>query len=247
MTEDKKILTVRTPSGLSGDMLLTGLVKLSGINHQTLNRLICDIGLYDLKECLTLKQTSVDNITGWQANILLPKQPEHRSFSDIKKIIDMSRLTVLGKKYAESAFTLLAEAEGKVHPVSVEEVTFHEVGALDSLLDICLTSALFDLIAPETFICSPIPVCDGTVRCAHGLLATPVPAVLELLKGVPVYGVDSVGETITPTAIALLKVFGAKFGTWPEMTVSQVERVYGRRRIPNLPNGASFTLGFRGY
>ncbi len=245
MLDTKKVLSIRTPSGLSGDMLLSGFALISRLTQKILDELINAIGFPDLKECFSLKQISINNISGWQADISLPRQHAHRRFSEIKKIIAVSRLSVSAKKYAVSAFTLLAEAESRVHAIPVQEVTFHEVGALDSLLDICLASALFDLISPEIFICSPIPVCDGTVRCEHGLLSTPVPAVLELLKGVPVYGVDAKGETITPTAIALLKALGAEFGDWPEMRVDQVGRIYGTKVIPNLPNGAIFALGFQ--
>ena len=143
----------------------------------------------------------------------------------------------------ESAFETLAIAEGEIHGKPPEEITFHEVGALDSILDICLVSAIFDQLSPDSFVCSPLPVCDGVIRCEHGMLAAPAPAVLQMLEGVPVYGIDSTGETITPTAIALLKALGARFEGWPAMTVEKVVRVFGGRIVPNVPNGAIFVLG----
>jgi pyridinium-3,5-bisthiocarboxylic acid mononucleotide nickel chelatase len=93
------------------------------------------------------------------------------------------------------------------------------------------------------FVCGPLPLCDGTVRCDHGLLPAPAPAVLDLLQGVPVRGIQSEGETVTPTAIALLKGLGAQFGAWPEMTIARTALVYGGRVLPGVPNGALFATG----
>ncbi len=224
-------------------MLLTGLAALSGLEQDALSRLITQIGIPDLKECLFLEKTSVNRIAGWRARVSLETQVLHRSHGEIQKMIQNSQMTPMAKQFASTAFSRLAEVESAVHQISLEEVEFHEVGALDSILDICLSSMLFDYIAPSRFICSPIPIGDGTVRCAHGLLSTPAPAVLELLKDVPVYGVDSNGETVTPTAMALLGAFKTEYGAWPKMVIHEVKRVYGTRVLKNLPNGAIFALG----
>jgi uncharacterized protein (DUF111 family) len=116
------------------------------------------------------------------------------------------------------------------------------VGALDSILDICLGAALYARLAPARLHCSPLPLCDGTIRCEHGPLASPAPAVQEMLVGVPVYGIDSRGETVTPTALAFLRAAGARFGGWPRGTVERVARAYGGRVLPGVPNGAMFFL-----
>lgn len=112
-----------------------------------------------------------------------------------------------------------------------------------SASDICLAAALLDRIAPAALVCSPLPLCDGIVRCAHGILAAPAPAVQEMLGGIPVYGIPSTGETVTPTALAFLRTAGARFGSWPAMTVETVVRAYGGRLLPGVPNGAIFALG----
>jgi len=241
--KNKTLLVVRTPSGLSGDMWVAGLARMAGIDASGLEALIRQIGLPLLEGSLSIEAASVGAISGWRALVNLPEEKTDRPYGEIKKMLAQSPLRPLAKGYAEAAFALLAEAEAEVHGHPLSEVAFHEVGALDSLLDICLAAALFERIGPAGIFCSPLPICDGVAACRHGLLSTPVPAVLKLLKGIPVYGVDSQGETVTPTAVALLKAFDARFGPWPEMVLSRVDHVFGGRSLPNLPNGAIFALG----
>ncbi len=145
--------------------------------------------------------------------------------------------------FARSVFDLLAEVEGRIHGIPVLDVAFHEIGALDSILDICLAAVLFDWLQPARLICSPLPVADGAIRCAHGLLMSPAPAVQDLLVGVPIYGVPAEGETVTPTALALLKAFGATFGHWPSIVPDNLVRIYGGKVFKSLPNGALFAIG----
>ncbi|MCH7859489.1 MAG: LarC family nickel insertion protein [Candidatus Marinimicrobia bacterium] len=238
-----KTLTIRMPSGISGDMLLTGLARLANMDPPALSAMVEDIGVPALNDCVRIIPAQVNELSGWRAEVTLPQEHSHRTFDDIRRIIRASRLTPPAKALAEDAFHRLAVAEGVVHNQSPDQVTFHEVGALDSILDVCLSAALFDHLQIDHLRCSPLPVCDGTVQSAHGVLATPAPAVLLLLEGVPVYGIDSEGETVTPTAISLLKAMGAEFGLWPPMMVERVERAYGGRVLPNIPNGAIFALG----
>ena len=238
-----KYLVLRTPSGISGDMLLTGMARIAELDAADIETLVVSLGIDSLLGCLQIGPSYVNDISGWKATIRLPPEHAHRSFADIRKLIHASDFSSRAKQIAESAFFELAKSEAAIHGKTPDEVTFHEVGALDSILDICLVSAIFDRISPDIFICSPLPVCDGVIRCEHGLLAAPAPAVLQMLDGVPVYGIDSTGETITPTAIALLKALGARFEGWPAMTVEKVVRVFGGRIVPNVPNGAIFVLG----
>jgi uncharacterized protein (DUF111 family) len=235
-------IVLRTPSGISGDMLLTGLARLSGISNAELSALVDQIGVDALRDCVTIEDTHVDWITGSRATIDLPHEHHHRTLGTILEIIAASALEPRAKDLATRAFTILAEAEARVHACTIDEVHFHEVGALDSILDTCIASALFVRIDPAAFHCSPLPLCDGTIRCEHGLLASPPPAVQEMLAGVPVYGVDARGETVTPTALAFLKAAGAVFGKWPQCEVVRAERVYGGKVFETLPNGAMFFL-----
>lgn len=198
------------------------------------------------KGCVSLERRSVNEVFGWGCRVSLPDENAHRTWSDIRKLIRGSGLCREAKGFAERTFALLAEAEGRVHGIPAEAVHFHEVGALDSILDIAVCAELFARLSPVRLLCGPLPLCDGTVKCDHGLLPAPAPAVLELLSGVPVRGLASEGETVTPTAIALLKGLGAEFGAWPEMTVLRTALVYGGRVLPGIANGALFALGQSG-
>lgn len=239
----ERIVTVRAVSGLSGDMLLTGLACLAGVDAEAMDALSETIGLPALKGCTRLEPRSVHAIVGWGCKIALPHEHAHRTLADILLLLEQSALTDRAKTLARKTFTSLAEAEGRVHQRPAEEVHFHEVGALDSILDICMVCALFDQLNPDRFVCSPLPMGDGGVQCAHGWIPTPAPAVLELLEGVSVCGFAGQGETVTPTAIALLRTLGAQFGPWPSMVVERRALVYGDRIFENAPNGAVFAMG----
>jgi uncharacterized protein (DUF111 family) len=236
----RQSIVLRTPSGVSGDMLLTGLARLAEVSNEELSALVDAIGLPALTDTTRIEPHAVKGVSGWRAVIDLPHEHHHRTLKTILDIIANSALTEAAKTLASRAFTVLAEAEAKAHDIAVDRVHFHEVGALDSIVDICLASALFVQIDPVQFHCSPLPLCDGTIRCEHGLLASPPPAVQEMLAGVPVYGVEAEGETVTPTALAFLIAAGAKFGKWPPCAVRSSARVYGGKVFANIPNGAMF-------
>jgi uncharacterized protein (DUF111 family) len=223
-------------------MLLTGLARLADVSNAELAAIVDSIGVEALTDCVTIEPHHVNWITGFQAHIALPQERHHRTPKVIYDIIDGSALTPAAKALANRAFAILADAEATVHGCSVDEVHFHEVGALDSILDTCVAAALFTRIDPAEFHCSPLPMCDGVIRCEHGLLASPPPAVQEMLNGVPVYGADGKGETVTPTALAFLKAAGARFGKWPQCEVVSSARAYGSKVFENLPNGANFFL-----
>ena len=233
-------VVLRTPSGISGDMLLTGLARLCKVSDAELTALIDALGVPALTDSTRIVRHAVNGVSGWQARIALPHEHHHRTLGTIAGIIEASALSAPAKALSARTFTVLAEAEAKVHGIGVEKVHFHEVGALDSILDTCMAAALFAKLDPARFYCSPLPICDGTIRCEHGLLASPPPAVQEMLSGVPVYGADAQGETVTPTALAFLKAAGAIFGRWPQCEVRDTVRAYGAKVFPKLPNGALF-------
>jgi pyridinium-3,5-bisthiocarboxylic acid mononucleotide nickel chelatase len=235
------VVVIRPTSGLSGDMTLAGLACLAGADSGQLGAIAALIGLP--QDCVALERRAVNDIFGWGCRVTLPETTARRTWADIRALIAESGLSTKGKQLAETTFALLAEAEGRVHGIAPGQVHFHEIGALDSILDICLCAEIFARLAPSRLVCGPLPLCDGTVKCEHGLLPAPAPAVLELLQGVPVRGIASEGETVTPTAIALLKGLGAEFAAWPDITVERTALVYGGRVLPGIPNGALFALG----
>lgn len=238
----RHIVTIRMHSGLAGDMFLAGLLRLTGQTAEALNEKLTAI-MPELAGSVRLERKQVAHVGGWTAKVSLPPQHTHRSLADVRAIIQASGLSQAGKSLALRAFTLLAEAEAKVHGLEPEEVHFHEVGALDSILDTCLSCELYAQLAPARLVASPLPVADGSIACAHGVIPLPAPAVLEMLEGIPVRPFAAVGETVTPTALALLRALGADFGPWPSMRVQRQALVYGSREFPGVPNGALFALG----
>jgi hypothetical protein len=224
-------------------MLVAGLALMAGADDAALGALCAAVGVAGLNGSVRLLPRSVAGIGGYGLAVDLPHEHAHRNLCDIVAIIEASALSAGAKALAARAFELLAEAEAEVHGREPGEVTFHEVGALDSILDVCLAAALYDRLGPSRFVCGPLPLCDGVARSAHGPLFTPAPAVLRLLTGVAVTGLSSAGETVTPTAIALLKAFGAEFGGWPDMVVTARAVVFGSRLLPGVPNGAVFAVG----
>jgi uncharacterized protein (DUF111 family) len=235
-------IVLRTPSGLSGDMLVTGLSRLAHASNSELGAITDSIGLDALHDVIAVEPHSVNGISGWQARIELPHEHAHRTLGTITGLIEASALEPGARKLATDTFVHLAKAEAKIHDIAIDRVAFHEVGALDSILDICVAAALFTRLAPANLYCSPLPLCDGVIRCEHGFLPSPAPAVQEMLRGVPVYGIESRGETVTPTALAFLQAAGAKFGKWPQVQIEEVARAYGGRILPGVPNGALFFL-----
>lgn len=236
------ILTIRSHSGLSGDMLLAGLMRMTEISSAEIAEILKGL-LPNLDVKLNLTTRQINQISGWHVEIKLPPQHEHRHLNDILKIIKASSLSSAAQDLATQAFTILAQAEACVHQKEVSEVHFHEVGALDSIIDTCLSCELFTRLDLRRFVLSPLPLADGSVHCAHGLLPVPAPAVLQLLPGLAVKSFAGCGETVTPTAAALLNVLPVDFGPWPTMLVKKTALVFGDYVFQGVPNGATFALG----
>ena len=236
-------LAIRTPSGLSGDMMLAGLARLLDLSAGALDERVQRIGVPALQGAVLVIPRFVAGIGGWATEVSLPHEHSHRSLDEILQIITRSHLQESARAVACAAFSRLAQVEGEIHGIPPDQITFHEVGALDSILDVCLVAELYAELGSPQVVCSPLPVCDGVVHCQHGLLATPAPATLRMLEGVPVYGIEADCETVTPTALALLHALQTTFGGWPEVTIRRTARAYGARVIPGVPNGAIFAFG----
>lgn len=241
--QHEKILCIRPQSGLSGDMLLCGLASLLELDREQINAHLKSLNLPQLENCLHIQNRFVNGIQGKNAEVTLAREHSHRTLLDILDIINKSSMQERAKELAANTFTLLAEAEANVHGKEAKDVTFHEVGALDSILDICLVCAFFTELNPAHFICGPLPLADGSIHCAHGIIPSPAPAVLSLLKDVAVCSFAGYGETVTPTAIALLKTLQAQFGNWASMKIEKNVLVYGSKIFENAPNGSIFALG----
>ncbi|MFT7516614.1 MAG: hypothetical protein ACI84O_000397 [Myxococcota bacterium] len=152
-------------------------------------------------------------IRGCTFKVTVNAAQPHRHLSDVLAIIDQLPLSVQAAKWSREAFELLATAEAKVHNTTRQQIHFHEVGAVDSIIDICLASLLLDLLDVDQIYSSPITVGSGMVKCEHGQMPVPAPATLELLRGLPSCGFALSGERATPTGVALLLAWKANFAT----------------------------------
>lgn len=158
-----------------------------------------------------------------------------RDFRQIKELIENSELSQSVKDMALKIFEKLAMAEGKIHGIPYEQVHFHEVGAVDSIVDIVGTAICIDMLKPDVIIASPVNVGGGFVKCQHGIFPVPAPATLELLKGIPIYSQNARGELVTPTGAAILSTLCQEFVEFPSMVVEKIGYGLGKRdhEVPN--------------
>jgi pyridinium-3,5-bisthiocarboxylic acid mononucleotide nickel chelatase len=168
---------------------------------------------------------------------------EHRSLSDIFRLIDGAALSSAGRDRAKALFLRLGEAEAAIHQMPVERVHLHEVGALDSIIDI--VGAVFGLewFAADTIVCSPLNVGGGMVRSAHGVFPVPAPATVKLLQDAPIYGGPVQQELVTPTGALIASSYASSFGPLPPMTVKQVGYGAGDREFAETPNVLRVLIG----
>ncbi|MDR2578374.1 MAG: nickel pincer cofactor biosynthesis protein LarC [Chitinispirillales bacterium] len=153
----------------------------------------------------------------------------HNSYHDIKHLIDRLTLSPNVKKNALAVYTLIAEAESRVHGVSVDKIHFHEVGELDAVADIVGVCMLMEELAPDTVLSTPVNTGSGHVRCAHGVLPVPAPATARILQNIPIYSDKTSGELCTPTGAALLRHFVKEFREMPVMAVSKIGYGMGKK------------------
>lgn len=213
-------------SGISGDMFLAALLDL-GLDKKAFIEEIKKLPLenYDIK----IKKDMKKGISGTNVFIdAMEGHHPHRGLADIYAIIDKSSIKDQVKQTAKEAFLKLAKAEGRIHGKSPDKIHFHEVGAVDSILDIVGACILLDMLKVDKIISSPVNVGSGFVDCAHGTLPVPAPATLELLKGIPVYSRGD-GELTTPTGALILSMFVDQFGPIPEGAVRETGYGLGKR------------------
>ncbi|MGB7133578.1 MAG: nickel pincer cofactor biosynthesis protein LarC [Candidatus Sulfotelmatobacter sp.] len=166
-----------------------------------------------------------------------------RTLTDIQKIISTAALSDRAKKTALAIFDALAHAEAKIHNTSIDQVHFHEVGAVDAMVDIVCAAVGAEALGVDEIICSPLNVGGGTVKCAHGTLPVPAPATLVLLTGAPVYSAGIQAELVTPTGAAIVKTLASRFVRFPEMMIEKSGYGAGSRDFPAHPNVVRLTIG----
>ncbi len=172
--------------------------------------------------------------------------PEHthgRSLTVIRNLINAANLAPAVKHTAIQAFELLGASEARIHNVPIEEIHFHEVGAVDAIVDIVATSAGIHSLAIDKWFCSPLNVGGGTVDCAHGRFPVPAPATADLLRGLPTYSAHIEKELVTPTGAALVRALDPTFGPQPAMRVQQIGYGAGTRNSKDFPNVLRLSIG----
>jgi hypothetical protein len=167
----------------------------------------------------------------------------HRGLKEIRQIISKAAISQSAKDRAIKIFEALGAAEAKVHNSDIETIHFHEVGAIDAIVDIVCASVGSEALGVDEWICSPLNVGGGTVVCAHGTFPIPAPATLELLKKAPVYSGEILKELVTPTGAAIVSVLASRFSQFPAMKAEKVAYGAGTRNFKNHPNVVRLTVG----
>ena len=220
-------------SGVSGDMLLGALID-AGLDLAELESELGKLKIsgYEIKA----ERTSRNEISATKFSINMSEPPTRRNLGDITEIIDHSDLGDDIKASSQKIFTELATAEARIHNKDIQEIHFHEVGALDSILDVIGCLIGIKRLGIGVVYSSKVQVGTGFVDCQHGTLPVPAPATVELLKGIPVYSKGIEAELTTPTGAAILKAMSRSFGNMPKMKVEKIGYGAGNREleIPNL-------------
>jgi uncharacterized protein (TIGR00299 family) protein len=227
-------------AGASGDMILGALVGV-GVEPRALLENLSLLGVEGYE--VGFETVDRSGISATRAMVRTRHEHAHRHLGDILKIIYDSRLSDKVKDRAARIFSRLAEAEARVHNVPVEQIHFHEVGALDAIIDVVGAAIGFDLLGVERFASSALHVGSGIVEMAHGRFPVPPPAVAELLKDAPVYSTDIVGELVTPTGAAIISSVCDEFGKLPLMKIERTGYGAGSREYENFPNALRLILG----
>ena len=227
-------------SGASGDMILGALLS-AGLAEE---RLRAELGKLSIEGYeLGIRQIQKQGFAATKFDVTLTDKPGHRHLRHILEVIDGSTLSDSVKQRAGRIFTRLGEAEAKVHGIPIEKVHFHEVGAVDAIVDVVGAAIGLEQLGLDRVFCSPIPVGSGTVKCEHGVLPVPAPATAELLAGVPLAQCDEVGELLTPTGAAILTTIAEGFGPIPAMRVERCGFGAGSRDGQRRPNVLRLFVG----
>ncbi len=251
-------------SGISGDMFLGALVD-AGVSPKLLEDTVAAL---DIGARLEISRVTRGGISATKVDVYangekdLPREVfwerhghdhghshEHhdhdhgRGLTEIRAIIHKAAIRSTAKATAIRIFEALGEAEAEIHGTSVEQVHFHEVGAVDAMVDIVCAAVGAESLAVEEWVCSPLNVGGGTVQCAHGTLPVPAPATLKLLQDAPVYSSGPQVELVTPTGAAIVKTLSARFAPFPAMKIEKAGYGAGTREFPEHPNLLRLTIG----
>src|SRR5262245_6433780 len=228
-------------AGISGDMIIGAQLDL-GLDFESLKSQLSTLGLQGYEIKTQRVQRGVVAATKFDVDVEQRAQPE-RTLADIRRIIETSSCSASVKAKSIKIFERLADAEARVHATSPESVHFHEVGAVDSIIDIVGAVIGFELLGVERFFCSPMRVGSGFVDTQHGRLPIPAPATAQLLRGAPLYAGHLEGEFVTPTGASIVATLCERFGPLRQLTVNGIGYGAGTRDPNGFPNALRLVLG----
>ena len=220
-------------SGISGDMILGSLIDL-GLSVSYLKKELKKLNISGYE--INVKKVEKNQIVGTDIDIVVKERQDHRMLSDVYDLIENSQLNEKIKEMSKKIFQKLAEVESKIHNIEIDNVYFHEVGAIDSIIDIVGSVIGIKKLQINNIFCSYLPLGVGFVTCSHGMIPLPAPATVELLKGVPVYSTNIKHELVTPTGAAIITTLAQHFGEMPLMKINKVGYGAGKTEMehPNL-------------
>jgi len=248
-----KVLYFDCFAGISGDMTVGALIDL-GADEKELLQSLDSLHLHGYR--IEIKKSLKNGISGTDFNVIIEEDHSHhshhhhhnhsRNLSDISNIINSSPLDSSVKELSLKIFHEIAAAESKIHAKSIDEIHFHEVGAIDSIVDIVASAVCLNMIKPDKIISSPLNLGEGTVECAHGIFPVPAPATAEILKGIPVYSSGIKKEMTTPTGAAIIKCIAEEFSSFPAMKIDSTGYGLGKRNL-EVPNVLRAVIGEMDY
>lgn len=229
-------------SGISGDMVLGAMLD-AGVDIESVKRELMKLYLdgYEIR----VSKVDRNGLAGTKVDIVVDKEKHIHSanYGDIKKIIEKSGLSERIKNDSIRIFKRIAEAEAKIHNTPIDNIHFHEVGAVDSIIDVVGAAVCIDLLAIDEIISSPVNTGSGTVKTEHGLLPVPAPAAAEMLRGFPFYSSDIKFELATPTGVGIITVMAKEFNLMPLMKTTAIGYGAGSSNFLNLPNVLRIVIG----
>jgi len=229
-------------AGVAGDMLLGALLD-AGADLDEVRALVGRLPVEGW--ALDAEPTMRGGLAATRAVVHAPEAGHHRTWRTVRELLAAAALPARVHERAHATFAALAAVEADLHRTGREDVHFHEVGALDAIVDIVGTCAALEVLGVDDVACSPVATGHGTTTAAHGHLPVPAPATARLLAGVPVVGVDVDVELATPTGAALVATLSSSFGPVPPMTVASSGFGAGRRELEGRPNVVQVLVGTR--
>ena len=226
--------------GLAGDMLLAALLD-AGADMERLRGVPTALGIDGVE--ITSERVERQGIGALHLRIEASDDHAHRAYGEIRTLVERADLREPARSRSLDAFARLAAVEGAIHGVPPEDVHFHELGSLDTLVDVCGAFVLLDDLGVERVACSPLPFARGFTPAAHGVLPLPAPATLGLLEGAPLIGVETEAELVTPTGAAIAAVVVDEWGSLPPLTLERVGYGAGTKDFADRPNVVRVVLG----